>query len=200
MGTLWTGRTAQSEDDCMRSYAPSQFSLAGNSLYCGNSDANYGCGMRFPNVLVPAGKVIDSAFLYCRYRTSKSSTPCNTRIRAQKATNPIIFSNEEDFDARTWTTEYVNWDAIPAWSANLYYTSPDFAAVIQEVINQPGWASGQAMVIAWDDWEERSPNAHREPYSYNGASTTCPQLQITYSDPPPPSGGGPASLVAAGII
>jgi len=103
------------------------------------------------------------------------------------------------FDARVWTTEYIYY-VCPVMVAGTYYTTDDFAAVIQEVINQPGWASGQAIVIAWEDWEERSPNAMREVHSYNSSSTTCPQLKITYSDPPPAAGGGPASLVTAGVI
>lgn len=202
MSTLWEGRPAQSEDDCFRSYSPSQFSLTTSSLYVGHADADYGCAMRYPNVLVPAGKVIDSAVLYVRCRNTHSATPCNSRIRGQKATNPGVFVDIAGFDARVWTTEYIHY-VVPAMTAGVYYTTDDFKAVIQEIIDQPGWASGQAMVIAWDDWEERSSDANREVYSYNGSTTTCPQLKITYSDPPPPAvggQGGPAALVAAGII
>jgi len=158
--------------------------------------------MRFQNVTIPAGKRIDTAVLYLRCRTAKSGTVVNTRIRAQKAANPITFSDITDFDARVWTDEYINWDEIEAWSAPLYYTSDDFKAVVQEVINLPGWASGNAMVILWDDWEGRSSlNAERHPYSWDGGALSATKLIVTYSDPPPAGGeGGPANLVAAGII
>jgi len=201
MATLWEGRSAQSEDDVFRAYNTSQFSLITSSLYCGHSDSAKGCAMRYPNVLVPAGKVIDAAVLYMRCRTSKTGT-MNSRIRAQKAANPITFSDITDFDARVWTDEYINWDEIEAWSAPLYYTSDDFKAVVQEVINLPGWASGNAMVILWDDWEGRSSlNAERHPYSWDGGALSATKLIVTYSDPPPAGGeGGPANLVAAGII
>ena len=202
MATLWQGRPAASLDDVYRAYAPADaFSGTTSSLYIGEGGTHYGSAARFLNVVVPAGKKIDSAFIKARCRTSGSNATCKVRIRAQKATDPAIFSDKVDFDARAWTTAFVRWDPVPAMVAGTYYESPDFAAVIQEIIDQPGWASGQAMVIVIEDWEELSTtNAVRETYSYNGSTTTCWQLNITYSDPPPAAGGGPAALVAAGVI
>lgn len=202
MSTLWQGRPAAQANDGLRAYLPSaSFSLTTSSLYIGDGGKHYGSFARFLNVTVPAGKVIDTAFIKTRCRNSGSGATCKTRIRAQKATDPAIFSDTTDFDARVWTDEFVRWDPVPAMTAGAYYDTPDFAAVIQEIIGQPGWASGQAMVVVIEDWEQLSgESTSRETYSWDGSRTTCWQLNITYSDPPPASGGGPANLVAMGQI
>jgi len=176
------------DDDVRRYYVPApNWSKTTSSLYCGNGGGNeYGSAMRFLNVTIPAGKVIDTAVLYLRCRGAESGTIVNTRIRAEKAVDPIRFTDAVDFDARVWTDEFINWDGLEAWSALAYYTSPDFKTVIQEVIDQVGWNSGQAMVILWDDWEGRSTlNAFRQPYSHDGGAPSAAKLIVTFSDPPP---------------
>ncbi len=50
----------------------------------------------------------------------------------------------------------MSWDNIPAWTQDTEYQSPDISAIVQEIVNQAGWVSGNHLVLFWDDHEGRS--------------------------------------------
>jgi hypothetical protein len=146
-----------------------------------------GSTFRFLNVIIPAGSHIVSAKLTLRSVGILSNVTVNTRIRAEAADNPATFSTSANFDARTWTTAHVHWNDIAAWSSLADYDSPDFAAVLQEVISRPGWASGNAVAILWDDFEKLSTannNTIRECIDYVSDPTLAPKLVVTFTLPP----------------
>ncbi len=192
-----TWQVAASADDCARTYiTTSYWSKITTYFYAGydnNSNQDFGSAARFLNVTIPAGSTITLANLIVTCKQVTSATAVNTRLRAQADINPATFSDAADFDARTWTTAYVNWDAIPAWTLGTEYTSPDIKAAIQEVINLANWASGNPLTILWDDFQKRSTQVsgtERLSYSYDGSTTTAPKLVITYTPPtttPPPT-------------
>ncbi len=150
--------------------------------YYDSSYNKWGSAARFLNITIPAGTTITLANLVLTCYASNSGTIVKTRLRAQANINPATFSTAADFDARTWTTAYVYWDAIPAWVLDTEYTSPDIKACIQEVIGLSGWASGNPMAICWDDFQNRA-TAYRDAYSYDLSTTQAPKLVITYAVP-----------------
>ena len=176
-----------SADDCHRGKQVDYWNITTNCLQAGYTNAGYiaqGSAARFLNATIPAGSTITLAQLILTNYLTRDQTVVNTRLRAQSNINPATFSTMADFDARTWTVAYVNWDNLPAWSGNIEYTSPDFDACIQEVINLSGWASGNPIVILWDDWECRSTQAderRRLAVSYDYSPAQAPKLHIEYS-------------------
>ncbi len=186
-----------STDDCGRSTnSANYFTLTEVQGYAGYYDASYqnnGSAYRFLNVTVPSGATIDTATITFTCLTARSTTTVNTRLRAEANINPATFSTSANFDARTWTTALVNWDAIAAWTAETEYTSPEIKTCIQEVIGLPSWASGNPMAILWDDFQERSTQSNltrRESYSYDGSSAKAAKLHIEYT----PAGGNPPTV------
>ena len=189
-----TWQVGASTDDCTRRLITSTFSLTTASCDAGfSSDTakQFGAGMRFLNITIPNAQVIDSAYLTLRCRTSRALTTCNTRISAEDVDDAITFADDSAaFDTR-WaarTTARVDWDAIAAWTANADYDSPEIKTVIQEIIDRGSWASGNDIVIFWDDFADRSVpdatyDAFRQAYSYNGSATYAPKLVITYTVP-----------------
>ena len=165
------------------------WNLAYALFRCGYLSAAYtdfSSAARFLNFTIPGSATINTARLTLTCQTALSDTVVNTRIRAERNINPATFTDKANFDARTWTTEYINWDGIEAWSLDAEYDSPDFASVIQEVIDLASWASGNPIVILWDDFQNRSTqsgNANRQAHSWDGSTTLCPQLVITYTVP-----------------
>jgi hypothetical protein len=88
----------------------------------------------------------------------------------------------------------VDWDSISAWVVNNDYNSPEIKTVIKEIVDRSGWASGNDIVIFWDDFEDRSTHAsgcYRHAYSYDGGSTYAPKLHIEYT-----AGGATAKTAA----
>jgi hypothetical protein len=197
-------KVAASSDDCVRRLTPSYFSLTENGQLAGEYDTSnykYGGGLRFLNVAIPKDSTITAAYLTLQsYYGSECGTVVNSRISAEKADNPATFSTLADFDAR-WanrTDARVDWDNIPAWIGDIDYTSPEIKTVIQEIISRAGWASGNALVIFWDDFDDRSTHGtyvYRDYYAYDASSTNCAKLHIEYTPP-----GGPAGRSLAYII
>ena len=80
------------------------------------------------------------------------------------------------------------------------YTTPELSTIAQEIFNRGGWASGQAMVFFWEDYDHRSTTLASKPlrkgFSWNGDSTKAPVLDITISA----WAGGDISGVAIGGV
>ena len=58
--------------------------------------------------------------------------------------------------------------------------TPNFASVVQEVVDRPGWASGNAMVVIITGSGKRVAEA------YEGDVSGAPHLYIEYTLPTPP--------------
>jgi hypothetical protein len=146
-----------------------------------------GVGNRFLNITIPPGSIITAAYLRVRARDTRTATVVNTKIRGEKSLNPNTFSTYNDFFARPRTTNFVYWDNVPPFTGGNWYNSPDISAVIQEIINQPGWASGNAIVIFWDDFDERSTHGSliiRYLSLYDQDPSYAAILHIEYTPPP----------------
>jgi len=143
--------------------------------------------MRFTNVTIPKGSTIDTAHLILRGRSSKSVTVVNSRISAEDVDDAPTFTNDGDaFDTR-WanrTTARVDWDAIPAWTQDEDYNSPEIKTIIKEIVDRANWASGNDIVIFWEDFDDRSTHAFnclRAGYSYDSSIEFAPKLVIEYT-------------------
>jgi len=203
-----TLQVAANTDDCIRSSHATYFAHDSTSFYAGYLDGaftDFGSAARFLNVTIPPKAIITLAKLILTCRIERLGEVVNSRCRAERNVTPLTFSTVADFNARTWTNTHVHWNAIPVWAAeesSANTTSPDLSACIQEVIELPGWASGNAVVVLWDDFEQLSDqedNHARQAYSYNGSATKAPKLYIEYTIPAP-SGGSPVQALMAGVI
>jgi hypothetical protein len=104
-------------------------------------------------------------------------------IQAQAAANAQTFTAaDNNISSRPRTTASVNW-TVPAWtggSATADSTSPNLNAVVQEIVDQSGWSSGNsiAFIISGDD----NPENARAAWSFNGNADLAPLLTITYEE------------------
>lgn len=178
-----------SADDCLyyENAGSPVFSTTSSFQTAGGSGVGLrknGGGMRFQTVAIPQGATIGEAYLTLRCGYATSGTVCRTRIRGEDVDDAAAFSTRTNYLGRTRITAYVDWDNIPAWTVDTNYNSPDIKTVIQEIIDREGWASGNDMVIFWDDHDDRSDeNAYCERYarSYNGSPTYAPKIHIEYT-------------------
>lgn len=177
-------------DDVYRYLTPDQpggwdFTL--NTVSVGAFSATnyqFGAGIRFINVTIPQGATIDQAYLTLQAAASNSGSGVNTRISAEDVDDaPTFIDDAPTFDAR-WaarTTARVDWDAIATWVENTQYNSPEIKTVIQEIVDRPGWVSGNDIVIFWDDFEDRSTHGADRTRSADAyAGGFHPQLVIIY--------------------
>ena len=104
---------------------------------------------RFTNIDIPPGATIVKAYIDLQGYNSDVGDS-RLRILGIKELNTATFSTQADADGRPVTTAFVNWPA-DSWFINQWYggsyDKQDITAIIQEIIDQPGWASGNALAI-----------------------------------------------------
>ncbi|TMQ61754.1 MAG: PKD domain-containing protein [Candidatus Eisenbacteria bacterium] len=91
---------------------------------------------------------------------------------------------------RPRTTASTSWVPV-AWvagEAGANQRTPDLAALIQEVVSRPGWASGNALVLIV------TGSGHRCAWSFDGKPSAAPLLHVEYTTGPPPENPPSASL------
>jgi len=194
-------------DDCYRRLTNLIWSLTSEYIavgYNGATNKQWGAGMRFTGIAIPNGATILSAFLTLRANATSADTVVRSRISAEQVDDAPTFADDGAAFAARWAnrTAQVDWDDIEAWVNGNDYDSVDFKAVIQAIVDRVGWATGQDIVIFWEDFEDRSDSeaGHmRTAKAFEHADNVPPKLTVTYTEAVG-GGGGPASLVEAGII
>ncbi len=118
-------------------------------------------GLRWLNVTVPAGVTIDVARVTLNIASSATDQPQH-QIRGELAADPGTFTTGSDnIDARGRTTAAVNWDSADLgassgeeweWGASSVGegNGANLKDIVQELIDQGGWNSGQAMVMIFE--------------------------------------------------
>jgi hypothetical protein len=135
-------------------------------------------GVRFRNVSIPPGSAITSASVQFTAKDA-GTTATDLQIRGQLSPNPPAFSlSVSNISTRPQTVASVLWSNVPAWTAGQRgpeQTTPDLKAVIQELINQPGWATDNPMVLIFGG------SGKRNPYSFDGGGVNdAPLLRVEY--------------------
>lgn len=107
-------------------------------------------GVRYTSVTIPAGSTINSATVALTAAGMGAGSVANLHVKVscEAADNPAAFGtggSSRIFSA-TPTTAQTDWDPA-SWGVGATVTSPSFAAAVQEVINRPGWASGNALAV-----------------------------------------------------
>jgi hypothetical protein len=113
-------------------------------------------GLRFTNITIPANSPITEAWVRFQVDETKDGTlPVNLIIEGQLDPDPAAFSgNNSDISARPRTATSVKWP-VPSWEnvgdSGAAQTTVNIAPIIQELVDQPGWASGNSLVLIFSD-------------------------------------------------
>lgn len=143
--------------------------------------SNAGC--HFVDVTIPAGATIDVAYVTVNVDSTTRDDP-SLDIFGNNVDDAVDFSAEADVTSRTRTTASAEWSAtgIGAGEKN----SPSIVSVIQEIIDRPGWASGNDIVILLDGKDAAQMLLRIT--AYDGSTTLAPKLHIEFT-----AGGGGGS-------
>ncbi len=138
-------------------------------------------GMRFANLNIPKNANILNAYIqFTAKRASSVST--NLIIQGEYVANPNPFNGTRlNLSSRSKTTESVNWSP-QAWSKGSVSQTSDIGSIVQSLVNQSDWSSGNAMAFIV------SGVGQRVAVSYDGLANNAPTLHIEYtngSTPPP---------------
>lgn len=186
-------RVAGTTDDAEQTLSGAM-SLGSSDLELG-SDAGVEqiVGVRFSGVEIPPGVTIRSAVIQFQVDETDAD-PTSLTIRGEKTPSAEAFSgNDSELSSRELTTASVAW-APPAWTVvGADEVTPDLTEVLQEIIGQPGWDSGNAVAFVISGSGERTAEA------YEGDAAGAPLLIVEYSTEPPVPNVPPVAIDDAAV-
>ncbi|MBC8472615.1 MAG: hypothetical protein H8D56_24385 [Planctomycetes bacterium] len=135
-------------------------------------------GLRFLNVQVPIGVEITNAYVVFTVEDVSGPDAVNLIIDGELVPNaPKFTETDYDVSSRIRTEANIEWQP-GAWpTANQKQHTSDISTVIQEIINQDGWSSGNAMAIIISDNPDNPSQGVRVATSGTGTTT---MLHIEY--------------------
>jgi len=144
---------------------------------------------RFVSVPLTNGTEITSATL--RTMAYLSGTGASSLLLQGEA-----YDSTDSYDAantsignRAVTTAQVSWPVAGAWLEDSTNDSPDIATIVQEIVDRPGWSSGNAMAIQLRN--TATSGGYQYIYTKENAAywqATPVQLIINYVGDDPPNG------------
>jgi len=168
-------------DDAEQSTSGTMY-LSNSKITLVRTSNNRTIGLRFTGVNIPQGALISEAQLQFTVDTTTTEATSLT-IQAQASDNaPAFTSTSNNISSRVKTTAAVTW--TPAeWNVRELsgpdQRTPDLAPVLQEVIDRPGWDSGNALAIIITGTGQRIADAY-EDNVYDAA-----YLHVEYTLTPP---------------
>ena len=132
-------------------------------------------GMRFTGANIPPGAAIQSA--YIQFQADETgSDPTTLTIHGEAVDNAATFTSADyNITSRTLTSASAAWSPVP-WNtrgeAGPDQQTTDISAVIQEIVDRPGWSSSNALAIIISGTGKRTAEA------FDGSA--APTLHVEY--------------------
>jgi hypothetical protein len=108
-----------------------------------------------------------------------STNTANLMIEGEATDNALTYTNvNANISSRDQTNAVVNWAPV-AWStvsqAGPDQQTPDLSAIIQEIINRPGWSTGNSLALMI------TGSGRRTAESFNGDAAGATLLEVTFT-------------------
>ena len=178
-------RVGAGADDAEEQNSTGQVDLASSDLELVNEPflGAQTVAMRFSGLAIPPGATVTSANV--RFTVDETgSAPAGLTFRAHATDNSTAFTTATgNVSSRPKTSASAAWSP-PAWASagqsGADQTTPDLAALIQEVVSRPGWASGNALSLI------ATGSGVRVASSFESGSALAPLLTVNYTTGSPP--------------
>ncbi|MCD4803084.1 MAG: amidase domain-containing protein [Anaerolineales bacterium] len=158
---------SQGSDDAGPNPNDCIFRPVDNEVYLGGCD-NGGdiiSGFRFENIEIPYNSTIESAYLTLTVDGTYTD-PIQVIIRGEKMSNPLTFSLTSPPEDRVYlTSAYRTWYISDEWQFGTQRNTPDIKNIIQEIVDQSYWNSGQTISLIFSN-DNPDTTIHRRVYGY----------------------------------
>jgi hypothetical protein len=138
-------RISQNDDDAQQNGD----SVYLNRTYLDVGDSQEEIGLRF-QVPVPKGSTIDKARIdfYCNENHPET---VNINIYGEDVGDAPVFTSGDNHIVTRYndnaTDASTPWPDVPDWTVGNTYSTPSIKDIVQEIIANPDWASGNSMVF-----------------------------------------------------
>ena len=190
------------------SWAPSTSKYNNNSAFrvgYNSGDGFWGdspvhSGFNFTVTGPESGDTIDVAYISIQVQFATNQDLMG-KVKAVHEDNPNSPNNFSQANSFTETTAAVDWDRTAGWSTATWYDSPSIVTVIDDVIEETFWDSGDNLIVHLKDdgvADGNLPNFN----AYDNTTTEAPKLHIEYTA----AGGGTTdtprglSQIGGGVI
>jgi len=131
---------------------------------------------RFENVGIPTGAVILSAILSLySYNTLSGSLSAN--IYCNDADDAVAPTDATEADGLILTAHSTSWFTNDVWTQNTWNDSPDFKDAVQEVIDRPGRADDNALMVVV---KENGSGGIYDVYQRDGGASYGAKLRVSW--------------------
>jgi len=181
-GALFT--PAASTDDAEEQLDTDAVWVSSSDLEMVTENAAQLVGIRFKDIAIPRGVSIERA--YVQFTVDETGSQSTTlTIHGEDTDDASAFSTQPgDITARPRTAASVDWH-VPAWTAKglagTDQQTPNLAAVIQEIVDRPGWTPGNELALLI------SGSGKRVAVSYDGDAQHAPVLCVEFVPAAPDS-------------
>lgn len=152
----------------------------GNPMWIGNggTTATSFTGLRFTGVTIPQGATITAAHIEVRSAQSQWIN-LSLQFRGEATNNSAAFSAGNRPSQRPLTAAQIIHTSNTNWSSGQWVALNDIKTVIQEIVNRPGWVSGNALSLivkgTGGNWSRKFLT------SYEGNAAQSIRLVVTVS-------------------
>ncbi|MBN1168321.1 hypothetical protein JXA63_00365, partial [Candidatus Woesebacteria bacterium] len=162
-------------DDAEESVSGGSVTLSSSDLELTQENDNQVVGIRFQDINIPRGAVIENAYIEFECDEA-SSVSTSLTLRGESSDNALSFgSSSYNISSRADTSSSVNWNSLPSWSVDQKYQTPNLSSIVQEIVNRGGWNSGNSLSFTI------TGSGTRVAESYDGESQNAPLLYVKYS-------------------
>ena len=175
-------RISASADDAEENTATGKVNRGSSDLELVDQGALFQLvGMRFNNLSIPQGATITNASIQFQADETHSGAT-SLMIEGQATDNALTFTNANaNISSRDRTNAIIDWLPMPWITVGETGTdqqTPDITSIIQEIIERPGWSSGNSLAIII------SGSGRRAAESFNGDAAGAPVLHVEYTTTP----------------
>ncbi len=144
-----------------------------------NFDKDTFIGVRFSPIAIPKGATILNANIQFKAKKG-ASVPTETELYRVQASNQWYFDTSDpnkNLDKIKKSGLHVDWDP-GTWAAEDVITTPDISPLVQDLVNQASWSSGNSMAFVVKITDGAATGG--EAYSYDGRAANAATLTINY--------------------
>ena len=196
--TVWEGNITGGNDDAEEHLDEGDIDTSSSDLEMPYEDSGTPpsdlqlIGLRFQNVEIPAGVTIESAYIQFTADNEKlTGDTVNLAIWGQKDPNPVTFGGATYMiSSAPRTSAVAKWSNLPDWTsgqANLASRTSDISNVIEELVNQAGWVSGNSIAFIIGDDPDNPSSSIRS--AVEGSASIHVEFSSKKAYKPEPSNG-----------
>ena len=152
-GKVWETRVSSGTDDAEQDVSGGGMDPSSSDLELFNDGGLQVIGLRFVDIPIPKGAIVDNAFVELTCDETKSGTqPVSVLIEGELNPNPPTFTDvTNNISSRPTTIANVVWVPENWTEVGQKDRTSNITSIIQELIDQADWAMGNALVLILRD-------------------------------------------------